>query len=261
MEQSTVPVLRLLLISTASSASEEEGNTKQFAQKRFLSKCVKAKLVEDVVFIGVETIEKVVNDKGDHAPLIRHVKYLAEKATNEMFEAQAYIKYNEVVRERAINKGVTQFSIIITDEVFSHFSLENTVKVPQKTENKARGGRGSSKWGSSGKSETICICFNNYDIGCKGRCNFVHQCYVCDSKDHGKKDCPKKSGRKLGIAGKSKPGGAVSNIVLNLSNGDVTTGCNRPSLSHGSIFRSSHKVDKVLLSERNLVQIDAHKVL
>ena len=68
--------------SSVTSASEsEEGNTKQYAQKRFLAKDVKAKSVEDILLIGVKSIEKVLTDKCDPLPVVRHVKFLAEKAT------------------------------------------------------------------------------------------------------------------------------------------------------------------------------------
>ena len=35
-------------------------------------------------------------------------------------------------RDRANGKGIEQFNIFETDEVYSHFSLENTVNVPKK---------------------------------------------------------------------------------------------------------------------------------
>ena len=106
--------------------------------------------------------------------------------------------------------------MIETDEVCSHLSLENTVK-------ERGGGRGTSKLSSTSrpKSETQCIRFNNYNGGCKGKCNYLH----------------------------------VRNVVFNLSDDDVTTGSSRPASSHGidSGFHGlqSQIVDKVLLSNNN----------
>ena len=180
--------------SSVTSASEtEEGNTKQYAQKRFLAKDVKAKSVEDILLIGIKSIEKALTEKCDAVPIVRHVKFLAEKATKRMFEPVAFVKYDEAVRNRVNDLGIAQFGVIETDEVYSHFSLENTVKVTAKTSSFAKGGRGTTRSGaSSNKNEIHCIRFNNYAEGCKGRCSYLHACYVCESKDHGKRDCPKK---------------------------------------------------------------------
>ena len=86
--------------SSVTSASEtEEGNTKQYAQKRFLAKDVKPKSVEDILLIGVKSIEKALTEKCDPLTVVRHVKFLAEKATKRMFEPVAFIKYDEAVRK------------------------------------------------------------------------------------------------------------------------------------------------------------------
>ena len=183
--------------SSVTSASEsEEGNTKQYAQKRFLAKDIKAKSVEDILLIGVKSIEKALTDKCDPLPVVRHVKFLAEKATKRMFEPVAFIKYDEAVRKRVNETGIAQFGVIEMDEVYSHFSIENTVKVTAKSSTFVKGGRGTSRAGATvNKSETHCIRFNNYDGGCKGRCSYLHACYMCESKEHGKRDCPKKANK------------------------------------------------------------------
>ena len=65
--------------SVTSGSEEEEGNTKQYAQKKLLAKDVKPKSVEDILLIGVKSIEKAVTEKGVPLPVVRHVKFLAEK--------------------------------------------------------------------------------------------------------------------------------------------------------------------------------------
>ena len=161
-----------------------------------MGKNLKAKSFEDILLIGVKTIKKVVADKCDPSPVIKHVKFLAEKATKKMFEPVAYIKYDEAVRERANGKGISQFSITETDKAYPYFSLENTVKVTGKGSGNQKGGCGPSRMGSTSKAETHCTRFNNYEIECKGKCSYLHACYVCDSCEHGKCDCPKKSNSK-----------------------------------------------------------------
>ena len=113
-----------------------------------------------------------------------------------MFEPVTFIKYDEAFGGRANDKGISQFSIIKTDEVYSHFSLENTVKVTGKGAGNQKGGLGTSRVGATSKAETHCVHFNNYEIGCKGKCSYLQACYVCDSCDRGKRNCPKKSSSK-----------------------------------------------------------------
>ena len=91
--------------SELSASDNEEGNTMEFAQKRFLAKDVKAKSVKDILLIGIKTIEKVVTEKADPLPVIRHVKFLAEKSTKKMFEPVAFIKYNEPVGPVSMRKA------------------------------------------------------------------------------------------------------------------------------------------------------------
>ena len=109
-----------------------------------------------------------------------------------MFEPVAFIKYDEAIRKRVNEMGVSQFGVIETDEVYSHFSIENTVKVTAKSSTFVKSGRGTARSGNVNKSDTHCIRFNNYDGRCKGRCSYLRACYVCESKEHGKRDCPKK---------------------------------------------------------------------
>ena len=66
--------------TTASSSSDsegDEGNTKDFAQKKFLSKGIRG-------LIGVKTIEKAVNDKSNPSPALKHVRIMAKKVTKKM---------------------------------------------------------------------------------------------------------------------------------------------------------------------------------
>ena len=76
-----------------------------------MAKDVKVKSIEDILLIGVKTIKKVVSDKCDPSPVIKHVKLLAEKATKKMFEPIAFIKYNEAFRGPANGKGISQYGV------------------------------------------------------------------------------------------------------------------------------------------------------
>ena len=53
----------------------QEGITKENAQKRFLAKDVKVKSIEDILLIGIKTIENVVTEENYPLPVIRHVHF------------------------------------------------------------------------------------------------------------------------------------------------------------------------------------------
>ena len=51
-----------------------------------------AKLIEDIILIGIKTVEKAIIDKVNHTPVLKHVRFMAEKATKKMFEPIVYNK-------------------------------------------------------------------------------------------------------------------------------------------------------------------------
>ena len=96
---------------------------------------------------------------------------------------EAISSYDEAVRTRMALEGYSEFAKIETDEVFRHFSVENTIK---KSECAAKG---QSKGGGA-KANEICFRYNSEE-GCVGKCFFIHKCSECDTRQHGKKDSKK----------------------------------------------------------------------
>ena len=84
--------------------------------------------------------------------------------------------YDEAVRARVA---------LETDEVFGHFSVENTIKKSERT------AKSQGKF-KTGEAKAHGICFrHNSEEGCTGKCFFIHKCSECNSRQHGKKDCKK----------------------------------------------------------------------
>ena len=172
--------------SSSSDSLEEKGDTKRFARKRFFPKDFKIKRSEEIVHACVKTVDKVLNEGGDPSHAMRHLKFVSEKVSKACFNFEAVAGYDQAVRERVELEGYTQFSIIETEEVFTHFSVENTVKKVEKAKN------GKYKPTNANRAKTNGICFRfNSEEGCAGKCYFIHKCTECDSKSHGKKDCKK----------------------------------------------------------------------
>ena len=170
--------------SSSSDSLEEKGDTKRFARKRFFPKDFKVKRSEEIVHACVKTVDKVLNEGGDPLHAMRHLKFISEKVSKACFNFEAVAGYDQAVRDRVELEGYTQFAIIETEEVFTHFSVENTVKKTEKAKN------GKYKPASGAKTNGICFRFNSEE-GCTGKCYFIHKCTECDSKSHGKKDCKK----------------------------------------------------------------------
>ena len=170
--------------SSSFDSLEEKGDTKRFARKRFFPKDFKVKRSEEIVHACVKTVDKVLNEGGDASHAMRHLKFVSEKVSKACFNFEAVAGYDQAVRERVELEGYTQFSIIETEEVFTHFSVENTVKKVEKSKT------GKYKPANGAKTNGICFRFNSEE-GCTGKCYFIHKCTECDSKSHGKKDCKK----------------------------------------------------------------------
>ena len=172
--------------SSSSDSWEEKGDTKRFARKRFFPKDFKVKRNEEIVHACVKTVDKVMNEGGDPSHAMRHLQFISEKVSKACFNFEAVADYDQAVRDRVELEGYSQFSIIETEEVFTHFSVENTVKKVEKAKN------GKYKPASANGAKTNGICFRfNSEEGCTGKCYFIHKCTECDSKSHGKKDCKK----------------------------------------------------------------------
>ena len=138
--------------------------------------------------VCVKTLEKIINEGwGDPIPALKHLTFISDKVAKGCFNFEAISGYDDAVRATVVVEGYGEFAKIETDEVFGHFSVENTVKktdVSSKSQGKFKSGGGGAK------ANGICFRYNSEE-GCTGKCYFIHKCSECDSHQHGKKDCKK----------------------------------------------------------------------
>ena len=146
--------------SSSTASLEREGDTKRFAPKRFFPKDFKIKRSEEIVHACVKTVDKVLNEGGDPSYAMRHLKFVSEKVSKACFNFEAVAGYDQAVRDRVELEGYSQFSIIETEEVFTHFSVENTVKKVDKSLK-----TGKYKSANGAKTSGICFRFNSEE-GC-----------------------------------------------------------------------------------------------
>ena len=64
----------------------------------------------------------------DPGPALKHLKVVSDKVTKGCFNLEVISGYDEAVGARVTLEGYSEFAKIETDEVFGHFSVENTVK-------------------------------------------------------------------------------------------------------------------------------------
>ena len=59
---------------------------------------------------------------------MKHLKFISDKVAKGCFNFEAIAGYDKAVRARVALEGYSEFANIETDEVFGHFSVENTIK-------------------------------------------------------------------------------------------------------------------------------------
>ena len=114
--------------SSSSPELQQEGETKYFERKQFAPKDHKFKRSTEIVHLCVKTLEKIINEAGDSIPALKHLKFVSDKVAKGCFNFEAISGYDNGVRARVALEGYGEFAKIETDEVFGHFSVENTIK-------------------------------------------------------------------------------------------------------------------------------------
>ena len=126
--------------------------------------------------VTFKTIQQLLDAKYDVSGVVKHGLTMAEKASKKVFEVEAFLLYDESVRERAGEAGPTAFGHVNQEDSLRFFSAENM----RKATNKAKK-----------KGDKSCIRFN--DGGCNSKsCYFVHKCVACGDTTHGAKECKSK---------------------------------------------------------------------
>ena len=70
----------------------------------------------------------MISEGGDQIPALKHLKFVSEKVSKGCFDFEAVAGYDQAVRERVALDGYAQFAVIETEEVFTQFLVENTIK-------------------------------------------------------------------------------------------------------------------------------------
>ena len=132
-----------------------------YDHRAHLAKGEKIENFEALVAITFKTLKKLVENKQESKGLICHGQTMAEKASKKVYHLDAFVMYDEAVRERAGRVGPTAFGTVVQEDD------DNTIKARQQTKIGTKEKRQ--------KSEKTC---NRYkENGCFSKtCNYQHKC-------------------------------------------------------------------------------------
>ena len=91
--------------SSSSDRLESEGETKQFARKRFVTKDFKFKCKEEIVHVCVKTVYRMISQGQDPVPVMKHLKFVSEKVAKMCINLEAVAGYDQAVRDIVVLEG------------------------------------------------------------------------------------------------------------------------------------------------------------
>ena len=176
--------------STCSTSPEREKKKKdparRYERKKFLEGDDKVKTGDDLLLVGVKTVEKIIEDGDNPLPCVKHLRMLTEKVAKNVYKVDSLCKYDAAVRKRAGLEGVEEFGNIKHDEMFTYFTYDNTVKATNVQTGESKNGKFKTR--TKKYNDIICTRFNS-ENGCRLPCSFLHACIFCEARGHAKKDC------------------------------------------------------------------------
>ena len=102
-----------------------------FDHRAHLAKGEKIENFAALVTITFKTLRKLAENKQEIKGLLRHGQTMAEKVSKKVYHLDAFVKYDEAVRERAGRVGPTAFGTVIQEDILTHFCYGNTIKARQ----------------------------------------------------------------------------------------------------------------------------------
>ena len=136
---------------------------------------------EKLMVITFKTLRQFLENKYDIRGLVRHGLSLSEKAAKDVYRPEAFVRYDESVRDRAAHDGPSAFNSVEQEDVLRFFCYDSV-------KTKKAGTATSTKGGSSQKKDKICLRYN--DSGCTSKgCPYAHKCIACEEWGHSRKEC------------------------------------------------------------------------
>ena len=130
--------------------------------------------------VTFKTLQQVLELNKNVGGLVKHGLAMAEKASSGVYKVEAFISYDESVRERAGRSGPKTFGQVNHDDIMRFFCYDNVDKAKQAKTTPSTGKK---------KADRTCLRFNS-EAGCLFKnCNFAYRCVACEEAGHARKDC------------------------------------------------------------------------
>ena len=111
--------------------------------------------IDSLMMVPFRTMVELQEEGEDLSGIINHGLLLAEKSSKGVYNFEALLSYDEVVRKRAGRKGISEFKNVKQEEVMKHFCFDNSLGTDQKKASKSK----------TKRSDKVCLRFNG-DDGC-----------------------------------------------------------------------------------------------
>ena len=99
--------------STCSTSPEREKKkkdpAKKYSRKKILEGDDKVKSGDDLLLVGVKTVERIIEDGEDPLPCVKHLRMLTEKVAKNVYKVDSLCKYDAAVRKRAGLVGIWEY--------------------------------------------------------------------------------------------------------------------------------------------------------
>ena len=150
-----------------------------FDHRSYGKKGKEVETFEQLMVIQFKTMNQLLDLKYDVRGLVKHGLMMSEKAAKDVYEAEAFVQYDESVRSRAGVSGPTAFGSVDQEDVLRFFSCDNMKKKKQVVS--------QTKLGQPKKNK-FCLRYNDSTCTAKN-CQYAHRCIACEDWGHPKKEC------------------------------------------------------------------------
>ena len=188
---------RASIDAPAASVPEFRSSSKQhkFSLKRYMPRNV-TKLVTFAGLVSALLALILAVQTAGHSVtgMLKHLRFVSDKAASKSYMTESLITYNEDVRNLAESEGLKAFTYGNQGLINKHLGVESTLALGKKTKPKGQyfsPNPSSNNSVNEPKEANICW-FWNYRICTNRGCRRLHICNACYGTNHCQKDCKHK---------------------------------------------------------------------
>ena len=162
-------------------STKEKKKRNPFEHGSYIRKGESVDSYEKLMVVTFRTMEQLQELNRDVKGLVKHGLAMSEKAATGVYKVDAFVRYDESVRERAGRQGPGTFGQVNHEDCLRFFCYDSVDK------QKAKPSAGATS--TKKRGDRTCLRYNG-DTGCSFKnCSFAHRCIACEEVGHARKDC------------------------------------------------------------------------